>query len=232
MKLTATLVIVWLGAFALAGLAYMGCSFPTCKVWVRNEHPATLAHELGHNLNSKHSAADWDNDGKTDNEYGDNSDLMGFQKYWRGMNAPHQVLFGWMEEAHIVRFNSDTSNTCSVETATELTLAPLYDASSTVVGAAAGSRIRRAGAATASQVAIFPRAASKNADESNGAGQYYLSYRTPAGIDELFGEPGSSSKNMYADKVALHYTFNALGFVKHFAGCLSRDFIYRWFIRV
>jgi hypothetical protein len=206
----------------------MGCTYPTCRVWVRNEHPATLAHELGHNLNSKHSAADWDNDGKTDSEYGDNSDLMGYQKYWRGMNAPHQVLFGWMDESRIARFAGeregdgeagDRASRCSFERATTIALAPLYNSSSAIVGAEGTiteSESERAdegapAAVTTTRVVMFPRSSAKNVRTSDGGGQYYLSYRTPAGIDRLFGEPGVSKKNMYADKVALHYTFDALG---------------------
>eukprot|EP00729_Bicosta_minor_P011249 gene11249-18051_t len=172
------------------GLAFLGCTYPTCKVWLRNAYAPTLAHELGHNLNAKHSGTDENNDGKMDNQYGDNSDLMGFQKYWRGMNAPHLVELGWMPETAIKQVGAG----CKAEASDFMTLSALGNA-----------------AATDLQVAVFARAAETNVDAEAGVGKYYLSYRAPQGVDELFATPNDAKKNKYSDKVFLHYTLDKLG---------------------
>lgn len=85
-----------LGGCTFGGLGYVGCSAKYCKTWVRQSKGGTLAHELGHNLGVWHSGLDSDNDGVQDSEYGDNSDVMGSNTNWRGMNAVHRSVMGWI----------------------------------------------------------------------------------------------------------------------------------------
>lgn len=88
-----------------AGLGYLGC-LPdfTCLAWAKAFfnfpsclYPDILAHELGHNIGLRHSSTDPTNDGISDCEYCDTSDIMGFAiGALRGINAPHKDFLGWL----------------------------------------------------------------------------------------------------------------------------------------
>lgn len=68
------------------------------RAWVmRCDNADVYAHELGHNLGLQHAGADYDNDGTVDDEYGDNSDIMGrIGQGLRQLNAPHKAQLGWL----------------------------------------------------------------------------------------------------------------------------------------
>jgi hypothetical protein len=60
-------------------------------------YPDSIAHELGHNVGLHHSRTDANNDGISDCEYCDESDVMGYANtYWRSFNAPHKDWMGWL----------------------------------------------------------------------------------------------------------------------------------------
>jgi hypothetical protein len=91
-----------------AGLAYLGCG-DTCQAWVRAYdyqvcgYPDSIAHELGHNVGLRHSRTDSNNDGVSDCEYCDESDVMGYaNSYWRSFNAPHRDWMGWLPASRFV----------------------------------------------------------------------------------------------------------------------------------
>jgi Gametolysin peptidase M11/Abnormal spindle-like microcephaly-assoc'd, ASPM-SPD-2-Hydin len=96
---------------AWAGLAYLRCG-DWCQAWVRawvqfyNQpcgFPDAIAHELGHNIGLHHASTDSNNDGISDCEYCDMSDVMGYALgTWRAINAPHRDLMGWLGAARIV----------------------------------------------------------------------------------------------------------------------------------
>ncbi len=90
------------------GLAELQCG-DECKAWVRANfflpcgYPDLIAHELGHNVGLMHARTDSDNDGVSDCEYCDTSDVMGFgTNYWRTFNAPHKELMGWLTGSRLI----------------------------------------------------------------------------------------------------------------------------------
>jgi len=96
-----------------AGLAYVGCG-ESCQAWVRsytdNQHSTgpcglrdAMAHELGHNLGTWHARTDSNNDGISDCEYCDTTDIMGYAlDALRGFNAPRRDRMGWLGADQIV----------------------------------------------------------------------------------------------------------------------------------
>jgi len=78
-----------------AGLGNLGCgSF--CRSWIaEGESGMVYAHELGHNISWHHSGVDPENDGTVNNEYGDYSGIMGSNRSWHQVNAPHRDQLNW-----------------------------------------------------------------------------------------------------------------------------------------
>jgi hypothetical protein len=78
------------------GVANVGCG-TQCRAWVvGTKYPDAYAHELGHNLSMRHASTDTNNDGVTDNAYGDKSDIMGYSGVgYRHPNAAHKEQMGW-----------------------------------------------------------------------------------------------------------------------------------------
>jgi hypothetical protein len=84
-----------------------------------------FAHELGHNFGLLHASLDYENDGRIDLEYGDNSCIMGVPgpgenpnvfEDLRPFNAPHKEQLGWFDNfpGSIVR--TDRPGTFTIST--------------------------------------------------------------------------------------------------------------------
>ena len=91
------------------GVADLGWCGDNCRAWVRANfflpcgYPDLIAHELGHNVGLFHARTDSDNDGVSDCEYCDTSDIMGFATgFWRTFNAPHKELMGWLTGSRLI----------------------------------------------------------------------------------------------------------------------------------
>ncbi len=78
-----------------SGMGSLGC-LGGCQAWIRSGGGPVYAHELGHNLDWHHSATDPENDGILNQEYGDQSGIMGWPK-WAQANAPHRDQLGWFD---------------------------------------------------------------------------------------------------------------------------------------
>jgi PKD repeat protein len=79
------------------GVAQVGCG---SWCWAVSADPDSILHgvvihELGHNFSFHHARTDTNNDGSTDSEYGDGSDMMGSSRSWMKFNAPHAEDKGW-----------------------------------------------------------------------------------------------------------------------------------------
>ncbi|MBX7255470.1 MAG: hypothetical protein K1Y02_03825 [Candidatus Hydrogenedentes bacterium] len=79
-----------------SGVANVGPGNPA-RAWVVGiRYPDAFAHELGHNLGMYHAGTDTNNDGVTDNAYGDLSDIMGYCGVgYRHPDAPHKEQLGF-----------------------------------------------------------------------------------------------------------------------------------------
>ncbi len=80
------------------GLAGVGCT----QCWAFSADPASILHgvvihELGHNFGFGHARFDTDNDGSSDCEYCDESDMMGGSRNWMKFNAAHFNYQGWRD---------------------------------------------------------------------------------------------------------------------------------------
>lgn len=75
--------------------------------WIRDDNGPIFGHELGHNLGMHHAGIDSDNDGEKDagitGEYGDHSGIMSNSGIHRGVNAPHRIGLGWLDESHVLK---------------------------------------------------------------------------------------------------------------------------------
>jgi len=88
------------------GYAGVGCR----QCWAFSADPESILfgvviHELGHNFGFGHARYDTNNDGTSDCEYCDNSDLMGGSRRWMKFNAPHVDFQGWWDP---VSYDIDT----------------------------------------------------------------------------------------------------------------------------
>ena len=91
-------------AYMLPGGA-VGCDWPgqagvgTALSYYRVQHPGVIAHELGHNMGAAHAGTDPEDDGIINDEYGDNSGVMGGPFIGPpSYNGPHRRVFGWLDE--------------------------------------------------------------------------------------------------------------------------------------
>lgn len=84
-----------LNGCAWAGLGTVGGN--PSRAWIAAcDFADVYAHELGHNLGMHHASTDSNNDGVSDCEYCDNSDVMGYGGVGlRALNGPHREQLGW-----------------------------------------------------------------------------------------------------------------------------------------
>ena len=142
------------------GLASLFC-FTQCVAYVRGnmDWEALYSHELGHNLGFGHSSTDLNNDGITDNEYGDDSSYMGNPSRNVHNNAAHKIYisnyFNWLSmDDYLSSPSSGTYKIAHVATDPDFTTLPL---------------------------AI--KVPTQNTDDN-----YYVSYRTLFGLDNNLGK--------------------------------------------
>jgi PKD repeat protein len=95
------------------GYAGVGCR----QCWAFSADPASILHgvvihELGHNFGFGHARFDTNNDGSSDCEYCDNSDMMGGSRNWMKFNAVHFNYQGWWDT---VTYDIDTIVPSSTE---------------------------------------------------------------------------------------------------------------------
>lgn len=85
------------GPCTFVGVGYIGCDGTFgCRSWVGGDYwasPASLAHELGHNLHLEHAGAA---NGSLWDQYGDDSCFMGSCCAERCPNTPHAWQLGWL----------------------------------------------------------------------------------------------------------------------------------------
>ncbi len=103
--------------------SYAGVGCTQC--WAFSADPASILHgvvihELGHNFGFGHARVDTNNDGSSDCEYCDSSDLMGGSRNWMKFNAVHFNQQGWWDP---VSYEIDTVTPSS--TAQEFHLLPV-----------------------------------------------------------------------------------------------------------
>jgi len=85
-------------ACSWGGYAGVGCT----QCWAFSADPASILHgvvihELGHNFGFGHARFDTNNDGSSDCEYCDSSDLMGNSRNWMKFNAAHFNHQSWWD---------------------------------------------------------------------------------------------------------------------------------------
>jgi len=100
-------------ACSWGGYAGVGCT----QCWAFSADPASILHgvvihELGHNFGFGHARYDTNNDGSSDCEYCDSSDLMGGSRNWMKFNAAHFNYQGWWDP---VSYAIDTVTPSSTE---------------------------------------------------------------------------------------------------------------------
>ena len=84
-------------------LGCVGKEGAICRSWIRYCNVGGVyAHELGHSFGMHHARLDYNYDGVTDDEYGDETDIMGpSDGGYKHFNAPHKALMGWLPEERI-----------------------------------------------------------------------------------------------------------------------------------
>ena len=94
-----------------AGLGTVGGN--PSRAWIASCNlPDVYAHELGHNLTLHHASTDANNDGVSDCEYCDRSDIMGYGGVgFRQLNAPHREQMGWLPAGKVVTATANTTVT-------------------------------------------------------------------------------------------------------------------------
>ncbi len=95
-----------------AGLGNVGCG-TFCRAWVATCNLQDVyAHELGHNLDMAHASTDTNNDGASDCEYCDQSDIMGYGGVgWRTFNGAHNDQKVWLPTEKIVQVTTAGTST-------------------------------------------------------------------------------------------------------------------------
>ena len=81
--------------YSFANLGFPGA-------WMVTSHPATTAHELGHNF-GLHHANSWDDRLAASKEYGDPYDVMGnaYNYQLAGFNTFRKMALGWFDDEHV-----------------------------------------------------------------------------------------------------------------------------------
>jgi hypothetical protein len=140
------------------GFAGLGCLGSNCNAWAkatdRNDdyNRFIYVHEIGHLLGMHHSGTDKNNDGISEDEYGDYTAIMGAagaNGFWKEINAPHRDQMNW--------FAAYPQSMQTINTSGTYTLFPLE------MGAASNNLL----------VVKFPK---RDSGEN-----YYLSFRTNLG---------------------------------------------------
>lgn len=78
-----------------AGVGNVGCK-NTCFAMIKGYYNLVWAHELGHNLGLGHAGSDENNDGVTENPYGDHSGIMGNVGYSQ-IIGPHRLKLNYYD---------------------------------------------------------------------------------------------------------------------------------------
>eukprot|EP00041_Stephanoeca_diplocostata_P000092 m.13349 g.13349 ORF g.13349 m.13349 type:complete len:1437 (+) comp10091_c0_seq3:247-4557(+) len=91
---------------SFAGLAQVGCG-GTCITWMRSSSASVLAHEMMHNLGMNHASTDRNNDNIQDEEYGDETDVVGGPWVLANSNAPHREQTGWLPFSAVRDLNKE-----------------------------------------------------------------------------------------------------------------------------
>ena len=157
---------------------------------------AVLAHELGHNLGLGDAATDTNNDGGKESSYGDGSAVMGYNVYWKELNAPNRRRLGWIPDAAVHTTNSADTCTPHKVSIASLSSSPLESNGQTP-------------AATGKFTLV--EVASPTHDQASSKQQawdtrYFVSFRVNTGASSGGNlDYDSGMKEEYANQVFLHW---------------------------